>query len=101
MAGDRPLGGRLARTAARGQLPAPLAYPERLGRWPAALGIFAFAALELVAANGDKPENLAIATLIYSAATFIGMALYGVEAWMRPRRGVLASTSTSSRGYRP
>jgi hypothetical protein len=71
----------VARTAARGELPAPLAYPEKLGRWPAAAGIFAFAALELVAANGDRPENLAIATLIYSALTFIAMALYGVEQW--------------------
>jgi hypothetical protein len=71
----------VARTAARGELPAPLAYPERLGRWPAAAGIFAFAALELVAANGDRPENLAIATLIYSALSFVAMALYGVEQW--------------------
>ena len=71
----------LARTAARGELPAPLAYPEKLGRWPAAAGIFAFAAIELVASNGDRPENLAIAVLIYSALTFIAMALYGVEAW--------------------
>ena len=71
----------VAKTAARGDLPAPLAYPERLGRWPAAAGIFAFAALELVASNGDRPENLAIAALIYSALTFIAMALYGVEAW--------------------
>jgi hypothetical protein len=52
-----------------------------LGRWPAVAGIFAFAAIELVASNGDRPENLAIAVLIYSAATFIAMALYGVEAW--------------------
>ncbi len=72
----------VAKPLNRGRLPAPLPYPEKLGRWPAALGIFAFAALELVAANGDQPENLAIATLIYSAATFIGMALYGIEAWM-------------------
>ena len=72
----------VARLVARNDLPAPLAYPERLGRWPAALGLFAFAGLELVAANGDQPENIAIATLIYSAATFIGMALYGIEAWM-------------------
>ena len=43
--------------AARTDLPAPLAYPERLGHWPAAVGIFAFAALELVASDGDKPEN--------------------------------------------
>ena len=72
----------VAKLLNRGRLPAPLPYPEKLGRWPAALGIFAFASLELVAANGDQPENLAIATLIYSAATFIGMALYGIEAWM-------------------
>ena len=72
----------VARGAARGELPAPLAYPSWLGRWPAAAGIFAFAAMELVASNGDKPENLAIATLIYSALTFIAMALYGVETWI-------------------
>jgi hypothetical protein len=71
----------VACAAARGELPAPLAYPERLGRWPAAAGIFAFAALELVASNGDRPENLAIATLIYSTLTFIAMALYGIEQW--------------------
>ena len=71
----------VAKTAARGDLPAPLTYPEKLGRWPAAAGIFAFAALELVASNGDRPENLAIAVLVYSAVTFIAMALYGVERW--------------------
>jgi hypothetical protein len=71
----------VAKLLARGELPAPLAYPERLGRWPAVAGIFCFATLELVAANGDQPENLAIATLIYSALTFIAMALYGVERW--------------------
>jgi hypothetical protein len=72
----------VARLGARGELPAPLPYPEWLGRWPAAAGIFAFAALELVASNGDKPENLAIATLVYSAVTFIAMALYGVDRWI-------------------
>jgi hypothetical protein len=74
--------GWVARSAARGELPAPLAYPSWLGRWPAAAGIFAFAAMELVASDGDRPENLAIATLIYSALTFIAMALYGVETWI-------------------
>jgi hypothetical protein len=72
----------VARFAARGDLPAPLAYPERLGRWPAAAGILAFAALELVASNGDRPENVAIGALVYSALTFVAMALYGVEAWI-------------------
>jgi hypothetical protein len=74
--------GWVAGKAARGDLPAPLAYPERLGHWPAVAGIFAFAVMELVASNGDRPENLAIATLVYSALTFIGMALYGVERWI-------------------
>jgi hypothetical protein len=72
----------VARSAARADLPAPLEYPARLGNWPAAAGLFAFAALELVASDGDKPETLAIATLVYSAATFVGMALYGVDAWI-------------------
>ena len=71
----------VAQTAARGPVPAPLAYPERLGHWPAVAGVFAFATLELVASNGDSPESVAIAALVYSAATFLAMALYGVEAW--------------------
>ena len=72
----------VAQAAARGPMPAPLQYPERLGHWPAVAGIFAFATLELVASNGDKPENVAIAALVYSAATFVGMALYGVDRWI-------------------
>ena len=36
--------GWVAGKAARGDLPAPLAYPERLGDWPAVAGILAFAA---------------------------------------------------------
>jgi hypothetical protein len=74
--------GWVAGKAARTDMPAPLAYPERLGHWPAAAGIFAFAAMELVVSHGDRPENLAIATLIYSALTFVAMALYGVETWI-------------------
>jgi hypothetical protein len=73
--------GWTASRAARGGLPAPLTYPERLGHWPAALGIFVFAVLELVRAGGDQPNTVAVATLVYSALTFIAMALYGVEAW--------------------
>jgi hypothetical protein len=73
--------GWTASRVARGGLPAPLRYPERLGHWPAAAGVFAFVMLELVKSEGDKPETIAIATLIYSAITFVAMALYGVEAW--------------------
>jgi hypothetical protein len=73
--------GWAAGRVARGGLPAPLTYPARLGHWPAALGVFAFAVLELVRSGGDQPNTVAIATLVYSALTFIAMALYGVEAW--------------------
>jgi hypothetical protein len=72
----------VARTVSRGELPEPLEYPAWLGRWPAAAGIFCFATMELVASNGDKPESLAIATLVYSALTFIAMALYGIDRWI-------------------
>ncbi|MGZ5339641.1 MAG: fenitrothion hydrolase [Thermoleophilaceae bacterium] len=74
--------GWVAARAARGGLPAPLSYPERLGHWPAAAGVFGFAVMELVAANGDQPETIAIAALVYSALTFVAMALYGVETWI-------------------
>jgi hypothetical protein len=71
----------IARTAARAPMPAPLTYPERLGHWPAAAGIFLFAALELAASDGDAPRTVAIAALVYSLIQFVGMALYGVEEW--------------------
>ncbi len=74
--------GWAASRVARDDLPAPLTYPDRLGHWPAAAGVFAFAVMELVASNGDRPENLAIAALVYSALTFVAMALYGVETWI-------------------
>lgn len=71
----------VARTAAGAPMPAPMSYPERLGHWPATAGLFLFAALELASSNGDTPETLAIAALVYSVAMFVGMALYGVEEW--------------------
>ncbi len=80
----RAIGRAVGWTASRvagGGMPEPLGYPERLGNWPAAVGIFAFATLELVRSGGDQPDTVAVATLIYSALTFIAMALYGVEPW--------------------
>ena len=64
------------------ELRAPLRYPDWLGRWPAAAGIFAFAWLEIVSADGDSPRTLGTATLIYTAITFAGMALFGIRAWL-------------------
>jgi hypothetical protein len=74
--------------AVAGQRPAHLPYPERFGRWPAALGLFAVAWLEVVYGTGSGgivvglvPHSLAVAVLIYTAYTLAMMAVFGVEEW--------------------
>jgi hypothetical protein len=64
--------------------PAPLRYSDRLGRWPAVIGVLLFIWLELIAGGGasPSPHNIAVATVIYSAVTFACMALFGVEEWI-------------------
>ena len=64
-------------------LPEPLPYPARLGRWPAVVGILAFAWVELVWAQGSDPSTLAVLALAYAAAMLVGMSLFGVEPWTR------------------
>ena len=66
-----------------GEAPEPLEYPERLGRIPAAAGIFGFAICELCWASATEPGPLAILMLLYFVAMLVGMSLYGVEAWTR------------------
>jgi hypothetical protein len=74
-------------TALAGQRPAHLAYPEALGRWPAAIGLLAVVWLEVVygpgsgAAVGLSPETTAVAVLAYSGYTLAMMALFGAEEW--------------------
>ena len=72
-------GARLTRDA----LPEPLAYPARLGRWPAAAGILAFAVCELCWAAAREPRTLAVLMLLYAVVMLVGMGIYGVEAWTR------------------
>jgi hypothetical protein len=69
------------RAAGSEGLPTPLAYPARLGRWPAAVGIVAFAWLELVYVNRDSPSTLAYLALAYAAVMLLGMSLFGIETW--------------------
>jgi hypothetical protein len=60
----------------------PLArYPERLGRWPAAVLLFAYTAYELAYLDASEPRSLALAILIYSWITWVGAAVFGREAW--------------------
>ncbi|MEA2468599.1 MAG: hypothetical protein QOJ57_2725 [Thermoleophilaceae bacterium] len=60
-------------------------YPERLGRWPAAVGILAFAWLELAYPPTDRtdPSQLAAIAVAYALVQLVGMALYGIEQWTR------------------
>jgi hypothetical protein len=64
-----------------GRLPAPMRYPAWLGRWPAALGILAFAWVELVYVNRDDPSLLSTLALLYAATQLIGMSVYGIKTW--------------------
>jgi hypothetical protein len=81
----RAVGGAFAALA--GERPRHLSYPERLGRWPAAVGLVAFVWLEIVygpsggIAVALSPEDAAVAALAYSAYTLAMMALFGVEEW--------------------
>lgn len=75
------------RTTGPGALPEPLAYPARLGRWPAAAAIFAFTWVELVSSDGSDPSTLAVLACVYAAVQLVGMSLYGIEAWTRNADG--------------
>lgn len=70
--------------AIAGQRPAHLSYPEKLGRWPAAIGLLAVVWLEVVYGAGGigiDPHTTAVAALVYSAYTLAMMATFGVEEW--------------------
>ncbi|MFO1184889.1 MAG: hypothetical protein U1E56_08885 [Bauldia sp.] len=58
-----------------------LAYPTWLGTWPAVLLFAAFAWGELVWPSHDIPAALSRAALVYAAATFVGMFVFGRTTW--------------------
>jgi hypothetical protein len=80
----RTVGGLVALAVRR---PVPhLTYPERLGRWPAAVGLVAFVWLEIIYGSTGasvtlSPEVVAQATIVYTVYTFVMMALFGTEKW--------------------
>lgn len=73
----------IATKVSRSGLPAPLLYPPRLGRWPAAATILAFVWIELIYEGASDPSKLAVLALAYAAVQLIGMNLYGIEPWSR------------------
>jgi hypothetical protein len=66
-----------------GRPPAHRAYPERLGRWPAAAGVLAFTWIELASEWSEDPRTLSFAVLGYTAITLTGQSVFGVETWSR------------------
>jgi hypothetical protein len=68
---------------ARGRdVPRPFAYPERLGRWPAAAFLFCFTAFELAYPQPSDPLAIGVAMLVYSAIALYGMLFFGRDAWL-------------------
>jgi len=64
-------------------LPEPLEYPGRLGRWPAVAGLVAFGWVELVSGFSAQSDVLAALAIAYATMQFVGMSLFGVEAWVQ------------------
>jgi hypothetical protein len=58
-------------------------YPERLGRWPAAIALLGFTWIELVSGYGDHPARLVSAALVYTVITLAAQVRWGVEPWSR------------------
>jgi len=71
----------IGRVLFRGRRPRP--YPERLGRWPATMGLLVFTWIELASGWSEHPATLATAVVGYSLLTLAAMAVYGVEPWTR------------------
>ena len=66
----------------------PYPYPERLGRWPAVIGLAAFAWLELASQDRNDPSFLAWMALLYAGIQLAGMSVYGERAWSRHGDGL-------------
>ena len=81
----------------REEMPAPLQYPAKLGRWPAALSILIFTWVELSYVNRDDPSQLAIMALAYAAVQLIGMSFFGIETWEDRADGFQVLFSTYAR----
>ena len=61
----------------------PLSYPRRVGYWPTVALFFAFAWFELVHPAPQDPDVLANLVTVYLSATFVGMLIFGEQAWLQ------------------
>jgi hypothetical protein len=60
-----------------------MAYPERLGYWPAVVGLFAFVWLELVSTSSTELGTVRLWCAGYVAVMLVGGALFGDEFYAR------------------
>jgi hypothetical protein len=58
-------------------------YPSKLGRYPAAVGLFVFTWIELVSGWGDAPSSLTTAAVVYTVYTLAAQFVYGTDDWSR------------------
>ncbi len=56
-------------------------YPEWLGRWPAAIGLFVFVLVELALPSKTDPSTLATLAIVYAIVQWIGMSFFGIDEW--------------------
>ncbi len=69
------------------------AYPSRLGRWPAAVTLAAFAALELAYSDPSSPRALSFAIALYTYVALFGMVSFGRECWCTRGEGFAVAFS--------
>lgn len=67
-------------------------YPERLGYWPAALGLTGFVWLELVAPDRSAPRMLGVVIVLYGVVHLVGASLYGARWFERAEAFEVYST---------
>jgi hypothetical protein len=60
-----------------------VAYPERLGVWPAFVLLLAFSWIELVYPGAAIPAQIACLAVGYSILTWAGMLVFGGEPWLK------------------
>src|SRR5262245_9912733 len=75
--------GRVTGAIVGRRAPARRPYPEKLGRWPAVVGLVMFPWIELVGEWADTPSLLVTAAVGYTVVTFVAQSVWGVEAWTR------------------
>ena len=61
---------------------APLAYPSRLGQWPAVVLLLGWSWAELIWDPAKEPRTVAATALVYCVATLVGAAVFGAETWL-------------------